>query len=340
MNLVAGLEQLIQHRSLSQTDMESVMNEIMSGRANNSQIAGFMVAMRMKGETVAELAGAVSAMRSLSQKVAIKAANAVDTCGTGGDGASIFNVSTAAAFVAASCGVTIAKHGNRSVSSSTGSADLLEAAGARLDLNADEVARTIDETGVGFMFAVNHHPAMKHAITARRELKLRSIFNILGPMTNPAGVKRQVIGVYDEALCRTLCEVLQRLGSEHVIVVHSKDGLDEFSIGAGSSYAELKDGLIAERTLEPQEFGFANADLRNLKVSDAKHSLKVIQGIYHRDESYQAHSDMVSLNAGAAIYVGGAASSIEEGVVMAQDAIASGLAGEKFKEFIEFTQCI
>ena len=340
MNLTAALERIVQRSDLSADEMRAAMTEIMSGRANNSQIAGFLVAMRMKEETVEELSGAASAMRQLATSVTIKSERAVDTCGTGGDGASIFNVSTAAAFVAAACGATVAKHGNRSVSSSTGSADLLETAGAKLELSAEQVARAIDAVGVGFMFAVNHHPAMKHAIIARRELKLRSFFNMLGPMTNPAGVKRQVVGVYDQALCMTMARVLQQLGSEHVIVVHSHDGLDEFSIAAPSSFVELKNGELSEHSVSPEQFGLSAGQLSDLKVASAEESLTVVSGIYNNDKRYSQHSDMVAFNAGAAIYVAGEAHSFAEGVSMASDAIASGLAGEKFKEFIEFTQCV
>ena len=340
MNLTAALERIVQRSDLSADEMRAAMTEIMSGRANNSQIAGFLVAMRMKEETVEELSGAASAMRQLATSVTIKSERAVDTCGTGGDGASIFNVSTAAAFVAAACGATVAKHGNRSVSSSTGSADLLETAGAKLELSAEQVARAIDAVGVGFMFAVNHHPAMKHAIIARRELKLRSFFNMLGPMTNPAGVKRQVVGVYDQALCMTMARVLQQLGSEHVIVVHSHDGLDEFSIAAPSSFVELKNGELSEHSVSPEQFGLSAGQLSDLKVASAEESLTVVSGIYNNDKRYSRHSDMVAFNAGAAIYVAGEAHSFAEGVSMASDAIASGLAGEKFKEFIEFTQCV
>ena len=340
MNLTAALERIVQRSDLSADEMRAAMTEIMSGRANNSQIAGFLVAMRMKEETVEELSGAASAMRQLATSVRIKSERAVDTCGTGGDGASIFNVSTAAAFVAAACGATVAKHGNRSVSSSTGSADLLETAGAKLELSAEQVARAIDAVGVGFMFAVNHHPAMKHAIIARRELKLRSLFNMLGPMTNPAGVKRQVVGVYDQALCMTMARVLRQLGSEHVIVVHSHDGLDEFSIAAPSSFVELKNGELSEHSVSPEQFGLSAGQLSDLKVASAEESLTVVSGIYNNDKRYSRHSDMVAFNAGAAIYVAGEAHSFAEGVSMASDAIASGLAGEKFKEFIEFTQCV
>ena len=340
MNLTAALERIVQRSDLSADEMRAAMTEIMSGRANNSQIAGFLVAMRMKEETVEELSGAASAMRQLATSVTIKSERAVDTCGTGGDGASIFNVSTAAAFVAAACGATVAKHGNRSVSSSTGSADLLETAGAKLELSAEQVARAIDAVGVGFMFAVNHHPAMKHAIIARRELKLRSLFNMLGPMTNPAGVKRQVVGVYDQALCMTMARVLRQLGSEHVIVVHSHDGLDEFSIAAPSSFVELKNGELSEHSVSPEQFGLSAGQLSDLKVASAEESLTVVSGIYNNDKRYSRHSDMVAFNAGAAIYVAGEAHSFAEGVSMASDAIASGLAGEKFKEFIEFTQCV
>ena len=345
MQITEAINRVVDRESLSSEQTQAVMRAIMTGEASPAQIAGFLIAMRMKGETVDELAAAASVMRSLSTKVAIKAANAVDTCGTGGDGASIFNVSTASAFVAAAAGVTVAKHGNRSISSSSGSADLLEAAGVRLDLNAEQVARCIDELGIGFMFAVNHHSAMKHAIGPRRELKTRTLFNVLGPLTNPAGVKRQVLGVYDQALCKHLAEVLAALGSEHVLVVCSDDGLDEFSIAAGTHYAELQKGEVREGRFELAEHNISPTNLKLLKVADAEASLSLIKEVFNarldtQSERVQAASDMISVNAGPAIYVAGDAADLKQGIEMARDAIASGAAAEKLQRFAEFTQLL
>ncbi|WP_370981258.1 anthranilate phosphoribosyltransferase [Agaribacterium sp. ZY112] len=341
MNINEALTALVEQQSLSQVQMAEVMQQVMTGQASPVQIAGLLVALRMKGETVDEISGAAQVMRELATPVAINAENLVDTCGTGGDGANIFNVSTAAAFVVAAAGGHVAKHGNRSVSSSSGSADVLEAAGVRLDVSPELVARAVESIGVGFMFAPAHHGAMKHAIGPRKELGLRTVFNMLGPMTNPAGVKRQVLGVFSAALCRPMAEVLQRLGSEHVMVVHADDGLDELSIVGHSNVAELKNGEILEYRISAADLGLAEFDnLNGLEVSSADESLALIKSVFTGEQNnaaLKAHA-IISLNAGAAIYVAGIASSLAEGVAMAEDAIQSGAATEKLTALAQFTQ--
>lgn len=339
MNIREAISKLVLLQNLDELGMQEVMREIMTGEATEAQVGAFLVALRMKGETIEEIVGAARVMRSLVTPVSIDLDGVVDTCGTGGDGANLFNVSTASAFVVAAAGVKVAKHGNRSVSSSCGSADVLEAAGANLTLGALQVARSVEQVGVGFMFAPAHHGAMKHAIGPRRELGLRTIYNILGPMANPAGVKRQVLGVFDRDLCKPLAQVLQRLGSEHVLVVHAADGLDELSVAASSFVAELKSGVVTEYELSPAEFGLACDSLEGLSVTSSKQSLALIRDVFSRANSVVAGkaANIIALNAGAAIYVSGAAVSFGDGVAMAEDAIASGAADEKLKEFVEFS---
>jgi anthranilate phosphoribosyltransferase len=278
-------------------------------------------------------------MRELAAPVQIDAAHLVDTCGTGGDGMNIFNVSTAAAFVVAAAGGQVAKHGNRAVSGKSGSADLLEAAGVYLNLAPEQVARCVESVGVGFMFAPAHHGAMKYAIGPRRELGLRTIFNMLGPMTNPAGVKHQVLGVFSKALCRPLAEVLQRLGSEHVLVVHAQDGLDEISLAAPTFVAELKDGLVSEYSIQPEDFGIKSQSLIGLTVEDAAESLALIRDALtkRKTEQGQKAADLIALNACAAIYAADLAATLKEGVQRAHDALHTGLAWEKLQELVSFT---
>jgi anthranilate phosphoribosyltransferase len=336
MTIQAVINQLIDGVDLTEAQMLETMQQIMTGEATDAQIAGFLVALRLKGETVTEIAAAASVMRDLSAKVAVDCEATVDTCGTGGDGMGIFNVSTAASFIVAAAGGKVAKHGNRSVTSTTGSADLLEAAGVNLDLTPEQVSRAISELGVGFMFAVKHHGAMKWAIGPRRELGVRTIFNILGPLTNPAGSKHQVLGVYDKKWLRPLAEVLQKLGSKHVLIVHAADGLDELSIATESFIAELKDGEITEYSITPETLGLTRHSLEGLVVENAEQSLALIKEALVDTES--AASQMLALNAGAAIYAADIATSLKDGIAMAQDVMASGLALEKMKEFIEFTQ--
>lgn len=340
MDIKQALADVINHRDLTTDEMIAVMRQIMTGEATDAQIGGFLVALRMKGESVDEITGAAMVMRELASAVELNDENLVDTCGTGGDGANLFNVSTASAFVVAAAGGRVAKHGNRSVSSSTGSADVLEAAGVALDITPAQVASCVDSLGVGFMFAPAHHSAMKHAIGPRRELSQRTIFNLLGPMTNPAGVKRQVIGVFSAALCRPMAEVLGRLGSEHVMVINAEDGLDEISLATPSHVAELKDGNVREYSIEPQDFDVEAQDLTGLAVDSATESLALIRDALgkRRTPAARKAADIIALNAGAAIYVSGVAGSLSEGVLMAQDAIASGLANEKINELSAFTE--
>ncbi len=340
MNIREALAKVVAKENLNQDEMHGVMTEIMTGQATSAQIGGFLVALRMKGETIDEVTGAAQVMRELATPVIVDAENLVDTCGTGGDGANLFNVSTASAFVVAAAGGHVAKHGNRAVSSSTGSADVLEQAGVNLSIPPEAVARAIEEVGVGFMFAQAHHGAMKHAIGPRKELGMRSIFNMLGPMTNPAGVKRQVLGVFDRSLCRPLAEVLGRLGSEHVMVVCAEDGLDEISVSSNTIVAELKDGAVKEYTIDPSDYSLAYSDLSGLSVNSAEESLSLINNVFSRVDGSEKARDIITINAGAAIYVAGLAGSLENGIAMAEDAIASGAAKEKLKELVEFTSLV
>ncbi len=304
MDIKRAIAKVIDRHDLSGDEMTSVMRAIMSGGATSAQIAGFLVALRMKGETVAEIAAAAAVMRELASGVDVSGLdNTVDIVGTGGDASGTFNVSTASMFVAAAAGCHVAKHGNRSVSSKSGSADVLEAAGVRLDLTPEQVARCVREVGVGFMFAPAHHGAMKHAIGPRRELGARTIFNVLGPLTNPAGVPNQLLGVFSEDLLEPMAEVLQRLGSRHVLVVHSRDGLDEISIGDTTEVAELKGGEVRRFNLRPEDFGLVRAPLDSIRVEGPEQSLAMLRGVLE-DKPGPAR-DIVVLNAGAAIYVAG-----------------------------------
>lgn len=342
MDIKQALAAVVEGNNLSTEQMTAVMQQVMTGEATSAQIGAFLVALRIKGETLDEITGAAKVMRDLAAGVVIDAEHLVDTCGTGGDGANLFNVSTASAFVVAAAGGRVAKHGNRSVSSSTGSADVLEAAGVALDLTPEQVARCVESIGVGFMFAPAHHSAMKHAIGPRRELGLRTIFNMLGPMTNPAGVKRQVIGVFSKDLCRPMAEVLGRLGSEHVMVVHAQDGLDEISLATPTFVAEYNDGTLQEYDIEPQDFGITNQSLDGLSVDSAAQSLQLIQDALGKQSTPEGQkaADIITLNAGAAIYVSGVSDSLQEGIAMAQDAIATGLAKEKINELAAFCDCL
>lgn len=339
MNIKEALNRVVSQLDLSTAEMQDVMREIMTGQCTDAQVGAFLMGLRMKSETIDEIVGAAQLMRELAAPVQIEAERLVDTCGTGGDGMNIFNVSTAAAFVVAAAGGRVAKHGNRAVSGKSGSADLLEVAGVNLNLTPEQVARCVESVGVGFMFAPAHHGAMKYAIGPRRELGLRTIFNMLGPMTNPAGVKHQVLGVFSKALCRPLAEVLQRLGSEHVLVVHAQDGLDEISLAAPTFVAELKDGVVSEYSIQPEDFGIKSQSLIGLTVDDAEQSLALIRDALtkRKGEQGQKAADMIVLNAGAALYAADLASSLKEGVQLAHDALHTGLAWEKLQELVSFT---
>jgi anthranilate phosphoribosyltransferase len=338
MNIQQAIQAISDRRDLSGEEMSSVMNQIMTGEATSAQIGGFLIGLRMKGETIEEIAAAAGVMRDLSARVSVNVPHLVDTCGTGGDASKIFNVSTASAFVCAAAGAQVAKHGNRSVSSSSGSADLLEAAGARLDLNPEQVGACIEKVGIGFMFAPAHHNAMKHAIGPRREMAVRTIFNVLGPLTNPAGAPNQLIGVFTGELVEPLARALEKLGSRHVLVVHSDDGLDEISIAATTQVAELKDGLVDNWVLNPEEFDVHHDSIHSLSVDSAAESLNLINRIF--DGEPGAARDMVVLNAGGAIYASGVESNLEDGIRRAREVIDDGGARSKLKQFVDFTRSL
>jgi anthranilate phosphoribosyltransferase len=335
MDMQAAIRAVTEQHDLASADMEAVMRLIMTGQATPAQIGGFLIGLRMKGETVDEIAAAARVMRELATRVEVSGPHLVDTCGTGGDGASTFNISTASALVTAAAGGRVAKHGNRSVSSSSGSADVLEAAGVRLDLTPDQVAGCIDQVGVGFLFAPQHHSAMKHAIGPRKEMGVRTLFNLLGPLTNPAGAPNQVLGVFSEHWVEPLARVLQHLGSEHVLVVHAEDGLDEISIGSPTRVAELKDGDITVYTLAPEDFGLERADLSAIAVADAGQSLAMISEVL--DNRPGPARDIVMLNAGAAIYAAGVADSLANGVERAGGVLADGSARDTLAALIRAT---
>lgn len=336
MDIQSAIRALLQHQDLSADEMAAVMQTIMTGDATPAQIGGFLIGLQMKGETATEIAAAAGVMRSLATPVNITGEHVVDTCGTGGDGASTFNVSTASAFVVAAAGAKVAKHGNRSISSSSGSADVLEAAGVNIELNADQVKQCVDQVGVGFMFAQKHHGAMKHAIGPRREMGVRTVFNLLGPLTNPANAPHQVLGVFDKQWLRPMAEVLKTLGSKHVLVVHADDGLDEISIGADTNVAELKDGSIREYTITPEEFGFNRSDIGQLSVSSAAESLAMIKDLFANKTG--AAFDIVAFNAGAAIYAADLAPSLQDGIQQAHTLIASGAAQQKLDALVQLSQ--
>ena len=336
MNIQTAINEVINGNSLSRTDMNVVMKTIMQGEATPAQIGGLLVALRLKGESVDEITAAAEVMRELAEKVNVDKTNLVDTCGTGGDGANTFNISTTSAFVVAAAGAKVAKHGNRSVSSKSGSADVLEAAGINLELNAEQVESCIENVGIGFMFAPMHHSAMKHAIGPRRELGIRTLFNVLGPLTNPAGAPNQVIGVFSKDWLSPLAETLKQLGSDHVLVVHAEDGLDEISISANTSIAELKDGQINNYDISPTDFGMSLYELSALAVTGVDDSLNTMKSVLDNTEG--AAKDIVCLNAGAAIYAAGITDSIQTGVEKAQSTIESGAAKQKLEQLIEHSQ--
>ncbi|RTE66767.1 anthranilate phosphoribosyltransferase [Amphritea opalescens] len=342
MDIKQALARVVDHIDLSRDEMVDVMRQVMTGECSESQIAGFLIALRMKGESIEEITGAAQVMRELATPVKATATPLVDIVGTGGDGANLFNVSSASAFVAAACGVNVAKHGNRGVSSSSGSADLLEQAGINLELSADDVARCIDEVGVGFMFAPGFHGAMKHAIGARRALATRTLFNILGPMTNPAGAQRLVIGVFSQKLCRPMAEVMQQLGGEHIMVVHAEDGLDEISLATHTYVAELKDGSISEYSISPEDLGIESQSLIGLAIDSPAESLALIQNTFAGtdDGAAKKAAAMIALNAGAAVYLSGQADSHKAGVAQALAAIESGAALKKMQELADFSQSL
>lgn len=328
------LSQLLERQDLTQDTMLAVMRQVMSGELTPAQISALLIALRAKGETVDEIAAAAMVMRELSTKVAIQdTEHLIDTCGTGGDGIQTFNVSTVCAFVAAAAGAKVAKHGGRSVSSTCGSADVLEALGVNVNQTPEQVAASVNEIGIGFMFAPNHHSAMKHAAPVRRELGIRTLFNLLGPMTNPATARRQVMGVFDKNLTGKLARVLQKLGSEHVLVVHGADGMDEISFTGDTFVAELKNGQVNEYVLNPAQFGLATHQLKEIQIKDAAESKAMILDVLNGKKG--AARDIVLMNAGAAIYVAGQAESLQAGIEKAAAVIDSGAALEKLNQLIE-----
>lgn len=343
MDIQTALEQVVRHIDLSQSEMRDVMRVIMTGEATSAQIGGLLVGLRMKGESIDEITAAASVMRELMLPVQVSdLPHLIDIVGTGGDGQHLFNVSTASAFVAAAAGAHVAKHGNRGVSSKSGSSDLLDQAGIKLDLNVTQTERCIREIGVGFLYAPNHHAAMRHAVGPRRELGMRTLFNLLGPLTNPAGAQRLVIGVFNERLCRPIAEVLRQLGTVHALVVHSKDGLDEISLAQATHVAELKDNEIHEWQFIPEDYGIDSQSLIGLNVANSQESLRLIRDALGRNKSSLGDkaASMIALNAGAGIYVAGLSRNLGQGISFAQDIIYGGQALEKMSILAEFTQSL
>ncbi len=334
--IIKAISKIIEGFDLSKREMVDVMSQILNGQASDAQIAGFMTALRLKGETVEEIAGAVQVMRDKATKINAKTENIVDTCGTGGDGAKTFNISTTAAFIAAGAGVTVAKHGNRSVSSQSGSADVLKALGVNIDVEERKVEQCLNEIGIGFLFAPKLHGAMKHAIGPRREIKIRTIFNILGPLSNPAGAKNQVIGVYDPKLTGVLANVLKDLGSKHVMVVHGKDGMDEITLTTTTSISELKNNVIKEYYFNPRDYGLALCKPADLLGGDPKENAKITTSILLGVKGPQR--DIALLNAAAAIMVAQKADSFPLALSLAEESIDSGDAYQKLEKLIKLTQ--
>ncbi len=335
----AALNRLIDNNELFYDEMLYLMRQIMTGEMSPVQTAALLIGLRTKVESVSEIAASATVMRELSTKVDVQdRRHLIDTCGTGGDGAHTFNISTCAAFVVAAAGAKVAKHGGRSVSSSSGSADVLEAFGVNLSLNAAQVGRSIDEIGLGFMFAPNHHSAMKYVAPIRKELGVRTIFNILGPLTNPAGADNQLMGVFHPDLVGIQARVLKQLGSKHVLIVHGKDGMDEISISGPTLVAELKDGQINEYEIDPRDFGFELADIKTLHASDARQSKQIIEQVLANQPS--PCRDIVQLNAGAAIYAAGKAETLAAGVEQAGQMLANGSARAKLDALVQFTKSI
>jgi anthranilate phosphoribosyltransferase len=333
----AALQRTIEHREIFHDEMIDLMRQIMRGEVSPVMAAAILTGLRVKKETIGEITGAAMVMRELSARVEVPDyPNFVDIVGTGGDGAHSFNISTASMFVVAAAGARVAKHGNRSVSSKSGSADVLEALGARIDLQPAQVARCIEEVGIGFMFAPIHHPAMKNVAPVRREMGVRTIFNILGPLTNPAGAPNILMGVFHPDLVGIQVRVLQRLGAKHALVVYGRDSMDEISLGAATLVGELRDGVVREYEIEPEDFGLQMASSRNLQVADAEESkarlLEALEG------APGVAQDIVALNAGAALYAADVAGSIAEGIERARAAIASGAARTRMQQFIDATR--
>ena len=332
-----ALQRTIEHREIFHDEMLHLMRMIMGGEITPLMTAALLTGLRVKKETIGEITAAAQVMREFATAVNVEdRSHLVDVVGTGGDGAHTFNISTAAMFVAAAAGAKIAKHGNRSVSSKSGSADVLEALGVKLNLSPQAVSQCIEEIGIGFMFAPNHHPAMKNVAPVRKELGVRTIFNILGPLTNPAGAPNILMGVFHPDLVGIQIRALQRLGAEHALVVYGRDGMDEVSLGAATLVGELKDGHIKEYEIHPEDFGMAMVSNRALRVETPEESQAVLRGVL--DNQAGAARDIVILNAGAALYAANVASTIKEGIALARNAIESGAAKQKLEQFVAFTQ--
>lgn len=338
MQIQQAIQTLLNQQNLSPEQMRAVMRQIMTGGATDAQLAGFLIALRCKGESVDEIAAAAEIMRELATKVTVTGEHIIDTCGTGGGGTNTFNISTCSAFVVAAAGGQVAKHGNRAVSSRSGSADLLEAAGINLNLTPEQVADCVNTLGVGFLFAPNYHGAMKYTRNARKELGVRTLFNLLGPLVNPASAPNQLIGVFDPCWVEPLAQVFKKLGSHHVMVVSAEDGLDEISIAAPTHVAELKNGGVSTYTMTPEQFGFKRANLAELAVDDAAASLVMINAVLNNQPG--SARDIVQLNAGAAIYSAQLADSLEAGIVIAGQMIASGAAKAKFNALIDYSNSL
>tara|TARA_B100001175_G_scaffold183405_1_gene155749 strand:- start:157 stop:1173 length:1017 start_codon:yes stop_codon:yes gene_type:complete len=336
MNITLAISKITSGSSLKESEMADVMLDLLEGKATDAQIGAFLIALDMKGETVEEVLGAAKIMRQLSAKVEVNKDKLVDTCGTGGSGIGIFNVSTTAAFVACACGAKVAKHGNRSATRKSGSADLLEAAGVSLELTPVQVSDCIEKVGLGFMFAPGHHNAMKHVIGPRKEIAHKTIFNILGPLTNPASTPNQVMGVYDKKWMKPLAEVHQSLGSKNVMVVHSEDNLDEISIASQTKVVELREDKIFEYVISPEEFGLQIQSLDELKVNSPQESLSMAKKALNGE--HLAASSMVALNAGAALYVSGVENSLAKGVEKAMEGIKQRKGLVKLQELSEYSQ--
>jgi anthranilate phosphoribosyltransferase len=332
-----ALQRTIDHREIFYDEMLSLMRQIMAGEVSPVMTAAILTGLRVKKETIGEITAAATVMRELSAKVVVpRDSNFLDVVGTGGDGSHTFNISTATIFVAAAAGAKVAKHGGRSVSSKSGSADVLESLGVNLNLNAQQVAECIEETGIGFMFAPNHHSAMKNVAPVRREMGVRTLFNILGPLTNPAGAPNTLLGVFHPDLVGICVRVMQRLGAEHVLVVYGRDSMDEVSLGASTLVGELKDGEIREYEIHPEDFGLTMMSSRNLKVADAEASKAMLLGVL--DNTPGAAREIVALNAGTALYTANVVGSIGEGIVKAREVIASGAARAKLEAFVAATR--
>ena len=335
MNIQETLKRITAGQDLAGDEMLDIMRQIMTGQLTASQIGGFLIGLGMKGESIEEISAAATVMRELVTAVHVDVPNLIDVVGTGGDGTSSFNVSTASAFIAVAAGAHVAKHGNRAASGKCGSADLLECAGARIDLSSEQIAECVKRTGFGFMLAPAHHTAMKHAIGARKELGVRTIFNVLGPLTNPAHVNREMMGVFSADLVEPLAHVLKKLGSEHVMVVHSEDGMDEISVSSPTLVAELKNGSVKTYTISPDQFGVPSHAMDQVTVANPDESLAVIRSVFEGVQS--AASAITAMNAGAAIYVAGLADDLADGIGRARELIRSGVAVARFDNYVEFT---